>query len=469
VYAKLAGRCALRGWKGLPYALLDTVTLGVRVLDAREFSVFEMFTGDIDMDLVILDDEQKKCLDRAAVDGFVSFSEQPAPVTPWQRYRVSEGGYINSLLWSITGACDQACRHCYMGAGHHQYPDLSTRQCLDIVRQMEEANIAGVELSGGEPLLRPDFWQIVDALTSRGIRVYGLHTNGPLLDDVFFSNMEKRSLDWRFVLSFDGAGRHDHLHAAPGSEEKTLAAIKRLREKGKYVYVKTKLHKGNLDSLLPAYETLKALGIDKWKVSFIMAVGDWKRSGQAELSAADCFAAYEKLLARYFADGQPMVLGLHEGVFKGGKGGGVTSSPHGREAEAAAGYKALSCHSCRSRPYLLPNGRLLPCWGLVGSELETALPLLTRTTLAKVYGDPEGPFRKLVDIRAGDVIAHNKECTECGFAVKCGGGCRADAILGGSGVMGKSVYACRILKDGYYARLHKIAAAAGPQEFPGRR
>ncbi|MDR3200551.1 MAG: radical SAM protein [Spirochaetales bacterium] len=459
MYAKLETRYALRGWKGIPYALLDTQTLEIKVLDAEEFGLYEFLTGEVDLDFPLLSPRQKECLETVLKDGVAAASGRPAPVSDFQRYKKSESGYIQSVIWSVTGGCDLRCRHCYMGAGHHQYPDLTTGECLDIIEQMEQANVAGVDLSGGEPLLRPDFWQLVDALRAAGILILSLHTNGLLLDDDFFKNMEARSLDWCFVMSLDCLGAHDWLRGVDGAEEKTIAAIKRLGEMGRNVYVKTKLHSGNLDRLLPTYEWLKTQeGVKKWKISFVMALGDWKTAGHEELPPAVLFELYEELVRRYRDDGQPLALSLHEGVFKAGKGSGITSMPHGREAEAAAGYAALSCSACRARPYLLPNGRLMPCWGMVGSEMELQMPLLTQTRLAEVYGDPQGNFRKLADILTKDVIAHNPECQACMYSSKCGGGCRADALLGGTGVMGKGVYACHILKNGYYARLHALAA-----------
>src|SRR5688500_4624584 len=72
-------------------------------------------------------------------------------------------------VWEITLACDLACRHCGSRAGHARSDELSTEECLDLVRQMAEIGVREVTLIGGEAYLRSDWLEIVRAITARGM------------------------------------------------------------------------------------------------------------------------------------------------------------------------------------------------------------------------------------------------------------------------------------------------------------
>jgi radical SAM protein with 4Fe4S-binding SPASM domain len=150
-----------------------------------------------------------------------------------------------------------------------------------------------------------------------------------------------------------------------------------------------------------------------------------------------------------------MNLSLHENLFRGSAGN--ERSPQEAPPDSEAAYHQLSCGRCRNFPYLLPDGRLLPCWGFTGSVLEPEMPLLTQTTLAEVYGASVGAFQELVNIRKDEVLACNAECTDCAYRSGCCGGCRADSILNGNGLMGRGAFICSFLKKDYPASLKAIA------------
>ena len=83
--------------------------------------------------------------------------------------------------WEITNACNLRCRHCYASAGDKASGELTTKEALDLVAELDSTGAADVTLSGGEPFLRKDLWQILRALNSRGIP-FIIYTNGTLLD-----------------------------------------------------------------------------------------------------------------------------------------------------------------------------------------------------------------------------------------------------------------------------------------------
>jgi radical SAM protein with 4Fe4S-binding SPASM domain len=464
VYIRLKDEYALRGWKGLPWGLVNTKTGAARFLSAEYFTLFEYLDGEINLDLVLLTSTQEEILARLIEQGIAVSLEQPEAIGEIQRYKKSPGYYLETIHWSITGACNLRCRHCYMGAPRHKYPDMDTEQCFRIIRQMADANVSSVSITGGEPLTRPDFWRLVDQFTGLGIAVRQLYTNGILIDDAFFENLEKRNLELEFVLSFDGLGCHDWMRGISGTEEKTIRVIRRLREKDHPVGIETTLYGGNIDQLLPTYEFLKELGVGFWKTGAVFDSEEWREQGKETFDTEILYRHYMELIKRYIDDGQPMTIQL-DGFFGGNKNGKryipyvkpLPPTAPKETTDPALGLTQYSCLSCRVHPYLLPDGRLLPCPPFTGAFMEQDMPNLRDTTIGEIYSEKENRFFSLVNIRAADVIAHNGECGICEHRLECRGGCRGAAVSCGNGMLGKDNAICRFFKGGWRGEVGKLA------------
>ncbi|MDR3336056.1 MAG: radical SAM protein [Treponema sp.] len=458
MYARLKDEYVLRGWKGIPYGLVNTKNGGVTFLSPENFALLEYLDGETSLDLVLLSSSQRKALAGIIEKGIAVSLEHPRAIRKTQGYKKSPGYYLENLHWSITGACNLRCKHCYMGAPEHKYPDMDTEQCLRIIRQMADANVAAVTITGGEPLMRQDFWRLLDAFSAAEIAVKQIYTNGTLIDHVFFENLERRNLKPVFVLSFDGLGCHDWMRGIQGTEEKTIRAIRRLREKGFRVSIETALYAGNIDRLLPTYELLKDLGVDCWKTSAVFDSEEWGKQKNETLNAETLYGWYIELAKRYIDEGQIMDIQL-DGFFGGDKNGKryipyVKSLPPA--PDPAAGLAGYSCLSCRVHPYLLPDGRLLPCPPFTGTFVEQDMPNLRDAALGDIFSQREGRFFSVVNIRAGEVIGHNEDCGLCEHRVECRGGCRGAAVSGKNGLLGKDDRACRFFKEGYRKEAEKL-------------
>src|SRR6202000_2500878 len=85
------------------------------------------------------------------------------------------------LTWELTYACNLACVHCLSSSGKRDPRELSTRQCMDIIDELERMQVFYVNIGGGEPTVRPDFWELVDYATAHHVGVK-FSTNGVRLD-----------------------------------------------------------------------------------------------------------------------------------------------------------------------------------------------------------------------------------------------------------------------------------------------
>jgi mycofactocin radical SAM maturase len=81
------------------------------------------------------------------------------------------------LTWELTYACNLACVHCLSSSGKRDPRELTTRQCQDIIDELERMQVFYVNIGGGEPTVRPDFWELVDYATGHRVGVK-FSTNG---------------------------------------------------------------------------------------------------------------------------------------------------------------------------------------------------------------------------------------------------------------------------------------------------
>lgn len=87
------------------------------------------------------------------------------------------------VIWNLTRRCNLTCRHCYALSADHAYPgELSTDEIATVMDDLRAFHVPFLILSGGEPLLRPDLFEIAAHARARGLRM-GLSTNGTRIDE----------------------------------------------------------------------------------------------------------------------------------------------------------------------------------------------------------------------------------------------------------------------------------------------
>jgi MoaA/NifB/PqqE/SkfB family radical SAM enzyme len=112
------------------------------------------------------------------------------------------------IEWEITYACNLRCRHCYNASGQSQTNELSTREALQLINEIAEMRVFEVGISGGEPLLRSDLFELLTALKTRRIRTY-LCTNGTLINDDITQQILESKVS-HVMVSLDGASSKTH-------------------------------------------------------------------------------------------------------------------------------------------------------------------------------------------------------------------------------------------------------------------
>jgi mycofactocin biosynthetic radical S-adenosylmethionine protein MftC len=85
------------------------------------------------------------------------------------------------LTWELTYACNLACVHCLSSSGRRDPRELTTAECREVIDTLQRMQVFYVNIGGGEPTVRPDFWELVDYATGHQVGVK-FSTNGIRID-----------------------------------------------------------------------------------------------------------------------------------------------------------------------------------------------------------------------------------------------------------------------------------------------
>lgn len=175
-------------------------------------------------------------------------------------------------VWEITLACDLACRHCGSRAGRARPDELSTEECLDLVRQMKGLDVKEVSLIGGEAYLRDDWTEIVREIRSLGMMAL-LTTGGRGLTPERCRAAAEAGLQSASVSIDGNEATHDRLRGVEGSYRAAIDAMKNLRDAGIKVSTNTQINRLSMPELPDVLETLIANGGHSWQIQLTVAMG----------------------------------------------------------------------------------------------------------------------------------------------------------------------------------------------------
>jgi len=155
-------------------------------------------------------------------------------------------GRPSDVIWNITNRCNLLCDHCYMAADAHSKPDqLSDEETIALVTQMGELGVPLVFLSGGEPMMRKNFWEILEKARSYGMHVT-VSSNATLINREAAKRLKENGVDWIATSLYGPPHFHDAMVGVPGTHARVIEAIKILREEGVGVALKSAVSKDTL-------------------------------------------------------------------------------------------------------------------------------------------------------------------------------------------------------------------------------
>ena len=195
------------------------------------------------------------------------------------------------MAWESTVACNLACVHCRASATNGPYEgELDTQACFRLLDQIKEVGDPIIILTGGEPLLRPDIFEIASYGTNKGLRMV-MAPNGTLINAETARKMADSGIK-RISVSLDGATKeaHDSFRGVDGAFEGALKGINHAVDAGIEFQINTSITKQNLSQIPEILETAEKLGAVAHHIFLLVPTGRGKYITDQEIDAEE----YEK-------------------------------------------------------------------------------------------------------------------------------------------------------------------------------
>lgn len=188
---------------------------------------------------------------------------------------------LRSCVWEITLACCFRCAYCGSRGGKARENELTTAECLDVARQLAEMGCRRVSVIGGEVFMRPDWAEIVDALTSRGVKAC-IITNGFRMSPAVISELKRVNVE-SVAVSIDGVRAVHDAYRRKGSYDRAIETLKVLAAAGIPVSVITSLRADNAPLLSALYRELRQLPLFAWQIQACSPMGSAGDNGLSVL------------------------------------------------------------------------------------------------------------------------------------------------------------------------------------------
>jgi AdoMet-dependent heme synthase len=201
---------------------------------------------------------------------------------------------LRLVFWETTKACNLTCRHCRAIPQRKISPlELDTNRALDLIDAIAEVAKPVMVLSGGEPLFRPDLFDIGEYGVQSGFRM-ALATNGTLVTERVAGRIADAGFS-RVAVSIDGAREqtHDRFRGLPGSHRQALRGIRNLLAEGVSVQINSTIAKHNVHELGDLLDLALSLGADALHLFMLVPVGCGLQIAPTEMLPAD---EYERVL-----------------------------------------------------------------------------------------------------------------------------------------------------------------------------
>jgi radical SAM protein len=180
------------------------------------------------------------------------------------------------VFYELTRACDLLCLHCRACAqadsDPHELTPIESRALIDQIAGFPRRPL--LVLTGGDPLKRPDIYDLVRYATAAGLQVAVTPSATPLVTPAALSRLQRAGMK-RLAISLDGADppTHDGQRGVAGIFARTLDILRDARELGIPTQVNTTLTPENIDQIDALADLLATLGVVLWSVFYIVPVG----------------------------------------------------------------------------------------------------------------------------------------------------------------------------------------------------
>ena len=181
---------------------------------------------------------------------------------------------VRLIAWEITRRCNLACKHCRAEAHFDPYPgELTNAQAKTLIDTFPEVGSPIIIFTGGEPLMRPDWDDLVAYAHAKGLRCV-MAPNGTLITAENAKRMKDVGIQ-RCSISIDGpdSATHDDFRGQKGAFEGALRGIGHLKDAGLEFQVNTTVTKSNLHNFKKIFDLVEGLGASAWHIFLLVPTG----------------------------------------------------------------------------------------------------------------------------------------------------------------------------------------------------
>ncbi len=305
--------------------------------------------------------------------------------------------------WSITNKCNLQCVHCNMDSGCAWEDELITSECKSVIDELADNKVKAILMTGGEPLLRSDFFEVCDYAFQKGINV-SVTTNGTLITDKLVNEQLWKFQSVRISLDSHIREKHDSWRKSEGTFDKAVSAISKMSQRGINVAVSTCVSHNNIEEIEKMADFLVSLGVSRWCLPLLSPDGRGKNIKSLSLQPDEIKAFVYKLddIQKKYTDFEigidiPYVVLCGDFRINGMKG------------NCPAGVSELT---------IFANGDVSPCFAMV-----TSTGNVRKSLLEDIWKNGElfHGFRNRNLLKG--------KCKICSHLDECGGGCRANPYI----------------------------------------
>ncbi|MDH5509195.1 MAG: radical SAM protein [Nitrospinota bacterium] len=200
--------------------------------------------------------------------------------------------------WNVTRTCNLRCVHCYSDSEEKAYEgELSTAEGKQLIDDLAEFQIPALLLSGGEPLVRKDIWELAAHARHKGLRLT-LSTNGVLIDDK--TALRLKEIGFSYIgISLDGIGEvNDKFRGKEGAFEKAMRGFKNCVAVGQKVGLRMTLTRHNFENLHGIFDFIEEANIQRACFYHLVYAGRGEAISSEDLTHEETRAAMDIILER---------------------------------------------------------------------------------------------------------------------------------------------------------------------------
>lgn len=393
--------------KGNDYFVFNPVDNIEYIVNHTAYRILELCDGSHTLDEISARAERDFSLERLdAMDYVASFLDEMyrAGMIVWRREKIDyEDDFPppSNVFWNVTGECNLQCAHCYNFNNRKQGAEFKTGEIKHTLEEIAGFGVKNISFSGGEPLVRKDFLEIVSYAAGLGFNSVALATNGTLMDRKTAKKLREANINVQVSIDGDTADVHDAARGVKGAFDGAIRAIKLLQEESVEVSVSTTITTLNVERMPGIIQLIHDLDVKNYRTLGVVPIG----RGKNNIEKLKVAPGRMKSLAQYLKNRKIPLAGY-------------TFAFNPPPAYAVDFCASGACSAARDSCSITAQGNVVPCsyfWDMNGENLrDHSFQWIWENSTILNY------FRT---IRLNDIKG---VCRECNWLSVCRGGCKAE-------------------------------------------